>query len=132
MASTGGTSTFRRLRNKYRLSIANEDTYEELISFKLTRWTVYLWMSFFFIILVGFTIVLIAFTPLKYYIPGYGKAGSESEMQHLQIRADSIEHRLLLQQQYYDRLEKVLKGEVPASDTEFYRRRKQLPTISNP
>lgn len=128
MASSGNPSTFRRLRNRYRLSIANEDTFEEVISFKLTRWTVYFIMSIFFILLVGLTIVLIAFTPLKYYIPGYGRAGNDREMEQLQIRADSIERKLRLQQQYYGHLEKVLKGKVPASDTILI---KSLPATTN-
>ena len=56
---------------KYRLIILNEDSFEEKISFKLTRLNVFILGGLFSIILVIATIFLIAFTPLKEYIPGY-------------------------------------------------------------
>ena len=65
-------NTFKRTSNTYRLVVMNDDTYDEVLAFKLTRRSVYIGLSITFILLVGMTIALIAFTPLKYYIPGYG------------------------------------------------------------
>ena len=108
-------SFLKRIRNKYRLVILNENTYEEIVAFKLNRFTVYVALSIMFIVLVGLTIALIAFTPLKYYIPGYGKAGSNTEYESLKLKADSIEKTLILKQQYFDNIETILKGnEIPA------------------
>lgn len=117
MATPQGNTSLKRLRNFYRLIIINEDTYEEVIAFKLNRWIVYITMSILFIVLVGLSIGLIAFTPLKYYIPGYGVAGKAKEYEMLKIKADSIEHSLEIKQQYIDNIEKVLKGNVVALDT---------------
>ena len=117
MATPKGNTSLRRLRNFYRLIIINEDTYEEVVAFKLNRWIVYITMSILFIVLVGMSIGLIAFTPLKYYIPGYGVAGKAKEYEMLKIRADSIEHTLEIKQQYIDNIENVLKGNVVALDT---------------
>ncbi len=66
--------TLQRLRNRYRLVVMNEDTYEEVVAFKLSRVSVYIALSALFIVLVGLTVALIAFTPLKLYIPGFGDA----------------------------------------------------------
>ena len=63
-------STLKRLRNRYRLVVMNDDTYEEVVTFKLSRLSVYIMLSTIFVLLVGLTVALIVFTPLKYYIPG--------------------------------------------------------------
>jgi hypothetical protein len=110
-------SFLKRIRNTYRLIILNENTYEEIVAFKLTRFTVYVALSIMFIVLVGLTITLIAFTPLKYYIPGYGKAGSNTEYESLKLKADSIEKALILKQQYFDNVERILKGNEIPPDT---------------
>ena len=117
MALPDGSSSLRRLRNKYRLVVINEDTFEEVAAFKLTRWSVYISLSVCFVVLVGLTIVLIAFTPLKLYIPGYGTADKAQQFEKLKLRADSIEHSLMTKQQYIDDIEKVLKGNTVPLDT---------------
>lgn len=121
------TSSLKRLRNRYRLVLSNEDTYEELVSFNLNRWIVYIMLSVMFIVLVGLTIALIAFTPLKFYIPGYGKAGTTEEYETLKVKADSLEHSLILNQQYLDGIEKVLQGKMVSRDTATL----QIPNTDN-
>ncbi|MGN6534060.1 MAG: hypothetical protein ACTHK0_20135 [Ginsengibacter sp.] len=118
-------SFLKRIRNKYRLIILNENTFEEIVAFKLNRWTVYVALSMMFIVLVGLTIALIAFTPLKFYIPGYGKSGSNNEYESLKVKADSIEKTLILKQQYFDNIERILKGNEVPSDTAVLKVKKQ-------
>ena len=117
MALPDNTSTLRRIRNRYRLVVLNEDTFEEIVAFKLNRWSVYIGLSFMFVVIVGLTIALIGFTPLKYYIPGYGKAGTTQEYEALKVKADSIEKALILKQQYVNDIESVLKGTLAPRDT---------------
>ena len=113
----GTNTSSKRLKNHYRLVVMNEDTFEEVVAFKMNRWSVYVTLSALFVILVGLTISLIAFTPLKFYIPGYGEAGRAQEYEALKVKADSIEHTLILKQKYISDIEKVLKGNVVALDT---------------
>lgn len=110
-------SSLKRLRSRYRLTIMNEDTYEEVIAFRLDRGIAYVVASVLFVVLVGLTIALIAFTPLKFYIPGYGQAGKTKEYELLQKKADSIENVLILNEQYRKRVEEILKGEPLNLDT---------------
>lgn len=117
MALSRSTTSLKRLRNRYRLLVMNEDTFEEVVAFKLTRWSVYMALSAFFIVLVGLTIALIAFTPLRLYIPGYGAAGKTGELEALKVKADSIEHTLIVKQQYINDIEAILKGNVLQADT---------------
>ena len=60
MASNEFNSTLSRLRNSYRLVVMNEDTYEEVVTFRLSRLSVYIGFSTLFVLLVGLTIALIA------------------------------------------------------------------------
>jgi len=117
MAIPDANSTLRRLRNRYRLVVMNEDTYEEVVAFKLSRISVYIALSTLFVVLVGLTVALIAFTPLKLYIPGFGDARQAKEYQDLKVKADSIERTLIYKQQYIDNIQKILKGEVIKKDT---------------
>ncbi|MBY0346879.1 MAG: hypothetical protein K2W79_01355 [Hydrotalea flava] len=108
------TNTFKRLRNQYRLVLINDDTYEELVTFKLSRLSVYVVFSTAFVLLISLTVALIVFTPLKYYIPGYGSRESRTELQLLQMRTDSLEKSIQYKDQYLENLKKVLSGNMPA------------------
>jgi hypothetical protein len=119
MAKSDVTNTLKRLKNHYRLVVMNEDTYEEVVKFKLTRWSVYVVMSAVFIIMVALTASLIIFTPLKYYLPGsgYGDARQIKEYRELKIRTDSMEKTIAQQSKYFNDLQKVLQGKVVPRDT---------------
>ena len=117
MAIADANGTLRRLRNRYRLVVMNEDTFEEVVAFKLSRISVYILLSTLFVVLVGLTVALIAFTPLKLYIPGFGDAKQAKEYQGLKVKADSIERTLIYKQQYIDNIQKILKGDVIKQDT---------------
>jgi hypothetical protein len=114
MAKLEYSDTLKRLRNSYRLVIMNDDTYEEVVTFKLSRLSVYIGLSVSFVLLVGLTIALIAFTPLKFYIPGYGTRESRTALQVLKIRTDSLEQSIRYKDQYLESLKKVLNGTTPA------------------
>jgi len=109
------SSTFKRLRNRYRLVVMNDDTYEEVVTFKLSRLSVYMMLSAIFVVLVGFTVALIVFTPLKYYILGYDDLKIGREYRQLKYRTDSLEQQIGYQARYIDGLKKVLKGDATIS-----------------
>ena len=106
-------NTLKRLRNSYRLVVMNDDTYEEVVTFRLSRLSVYIGLSTVFVLLVGLTIALIAFSPIKYYIPGYGTRESRNALQVLKIRTDSLEQALRYKEQYLEGVKKVLSGSTP-------------------
>jgi len=113
MAKLEHNDTLKRLRNNYRLSVMNDDTYEEVVTFKLSRLSVYIGLSTSLVLLVGLTIALIAFTPIKYYIPGYGTRESRTALQLLKIRTDSLEQSIKYKDQYLESIKKVLNGTTP-------------------
>ena len=107
------STTLQRLRNRYRLVVMNDDTYEEVVTFKLTRLSVYIAFCSTFVGLVGLTVALIVFTPLKYYIPGFGNRNDRQKLMALKIRADSIEASIQDKDAYLESLRVVLTGNTP-------------------
>jgi hypothetical protein len=110
MAKFDANSTLKRLRNRYRLVVMNDDTYEEVVTFKLSRLSVYIALSTIFVLLTGLTVALIVFTPLRLYIPGYGDINATKELRELKMRTDSLEQEVRYKDQYLDNIRNVLQG----------------------
>ena len=110
MAKFDANSTLKRLQNRYRLVVMNDDTYEEVVTFKLSRLSVYVFLSTVFVLLTGLTVALIVFTPLKLYIPGYGDMNNTKDLRELKIRTDSLEQQVRYKDQYLQSIRSVLQG----------------------
>ncbi len=118
MTKLDAGSTLKRLRNRYRLVVMNDDTYEEVVTFKLSRLSVYIGLSTIFVVLVGLTVALIVFTPLKYYIPGYDDLKVGREYRQMKYRVDSLETQVNYQSKYIENIKNVLNGgEAKVLDT---------------
>ena len=104
---------YSRLINKYRLVIVNVDTFEEKASLTLTPMNVITVFGSVIIFLVTLTIYIIAFTPLREFIPGYPD-GTTRKQYHLNVmKADSLQKELDLKNLYIENLRKILLGQVP-------------------
>ena len=118
MAETNTNTTLKRLRNQYRLVIMNDDTFEEVIKFRLSRLSVYIAFSTIFLLMIGLAITLLVLTPLKYYIPdSSGNSEKRRELQALKIRTDSMEQALKYKGAYLDGLKKALATDAIIKDT---------------
>jgi hypothetical protein len=110
MAKFDANTTLKRLQNRYRLVVMNDDTYEEVVTFKLSRLSVYIFLSTVFVLLTGLTVALIVFTPLKVYIPGYGDVNNTKELRELKMQTDSLEEQMKYKDEYLQNLKNVLQG----------------------
>lgn len=106
-----------KLRNKYRLVIMNEETYEEKVSFRLSRLNVFTVTGITAILLIFFTTILISFTPLREYIPGYTDVTLQKRILELQDRADSLQTDVLQKNVYLQNLRSVIEGKEIVEDT---------------
>ncbi len=104
---------FRKLHDKYRLVLMNDATLEERVSFRLTRFNVFIFFGTLGIFLVVATIYLIAFTPLKEYIPGYADFNTRQVLRELMIRADSLEKDLRQKDLYIHNFRNIIEGREP-------------------
>ena len=101
-----------KLTFKYRFVVLNEDTFEERFSFKLNRLNVLVLGSLFSMLLIGLTIILIAFTPLKEYIPGYSSSDLKKKASDLVYQVDSLQQKLAVNDVYIQNIQQVLTGKI--------------------
>ena len=102
----------KKLLHKYRLVILNEDTFEERISFKLTRLNVFVLVAFSVILLIVLTTFLIAFTSLREYIPGYSSTALKTKAIELNEKIDSLQQVRVRDSVYLASIRNVLTGEL--------------------
>lgn len=105
----------KKLLHKYRMVILNEDTFEERFSFRLTRLNVFVFVGLSVIFLIAATTVLIAFTPLREYIPGYSSAELKEDAANLAYKTDSLQNVIRMNEQYLNSIKSVLTGEFDQS-----------------
>ena len=101
----------KKLLNKYRLVILNEDTFEERFALKLTRLNVFVIVSLSGILLVVATTILIAFTPLREYVPGYSSTALKRQATELNFKTDSLQRVIAMNEQSYESIRRVLTGD---------------------
>ena len=106
----------QKLLHKYRLVILNEDTFEEKLSFRLTRLNVFVVVTLSAILLIAGTTVLIAFTGLREYIPGYSSTELQQRAVTLAYKADSLQLEVELNNQYLNSIKRVLTGDVKPAE----------------
>ncbi|QFZ54444.1 M23 family metallopeptidase [Oceanihabitans sp. IOP_32] len=104
----------RKLLDKYRLVILTENTFEERLSFKLTRLNVFVTATLFLIVLFTGTYGLIAYTPLREYIPGYSSTALKKRAMALNYKTDSLQRVISMNELYFSSIKKVLQGDVSA------------------
>lgn len=108
----------QKLLHKYRLVILNEDTFEERLSFQLSKLNVIILSTFSALILVSGTALLIAFTPLKEYIPGYSSTALKNKATRLTITVDSLSTVVNKNSAYFQSIRDMLIGKVDSLDME--------------
>lgn len=103
----------KRLKNRYRMVIMNEDTFEEKASFNLRPLNVFVAGGLGIILLITLTTFIIAFTPLREYIPGYADVQSRRQVVRLVQQADSLERSLNARDLYLANLRMIINGKLP-------------------
>ena len=106
----------QKLTDKYRLVVLNEDTFEERFSLKLSRLNVFVLGGIFSILLIAVTTVLIAFTPIKEYIPGYSSSKLKAEAVKLTFEAEALKQKLAILENYTKALRPVLTGDITSEE----------------
>ena len=103
---------YRKLRNKYRLVVMNDETLEDRLSLRLSPLNVFVFSGTVIIGLIVLTIYLVAFTPLREYIPGYTDVGMRRKLINLTMQSDSMETLLNAQALYLENIRSVINGEI--------------------
>ncbi|MCW5923824.1 MAG: M23 family metallopeptidase [Saprospiraceae bacterium] len=105
-------SLMEKLRDKYRLVIMNDDTFEEVTSMKITPLSLYVGVSS---LIVGTAIIvtaLIIWTPLKRYIPGYGDYTRDEEIAQLTTKIADLEEEMVAHRRFNENIKKIMHGDL--------------------
>lgn len=102
----------KQLFTKNRLVILNEENFEEIFSLKLTLMNVFLVGSLGAFVIIFVTTYIIAFTPLKEYIPGYSSSKLKQDATNLALKSDSLTTVLQNNELYLRSVRRALTGDV--------------------
>lgn len=107
---------FKELKNNLnqqnRLIILNDDTFEEIFSFKINIYSFFVGTMIFSVLVIITTILLVVFTPIREFIPGYASSEMNNQALQVAIKTDSLEQALQKNNLYIESMKKVLTGEL--------------------
>jgi len=116
----------KKLHDKYRLVIMNDSSFERVVSFRLSRMNVFVVVGTAVILLIVATTFVIAYTPLREFIPGYGDIGLQRDVYQLMLKTDSLEKEIARRNLYMENLKYIIAGKdfpqpelTKPSDTSF-------------
>jgi len=104
-----------KLKVKYRLSIYNDQTFQEVLQLRLSKMNVFVVIGAIALLLITLVTVLIAYTPLREFIPGYPNANTRANIVKNAMMLDSLENEIILRDQYFDNINTIVNGGVPKS-----------------
>ena len=101
----------KELLHKYRVVLVDTQTFAERFSFTLSGFNVFLAAGTTVVVLVGMTLLLIAYTPLREYIPGYASTKLRREALHLSTQVDSLESVVNYHEKQWSTVRRLLTNE---------------------
>jgi murein DD-endopeptidase MepM/ murein hydrolase activator NlpD len=103
---------WEKMRFEYRLSFLNENTLEEVFSFRLSRLTGFITIFILVVFLITLTAVVIIRTPIRNYLPGYLPTEVRQEVIDNALKVDSMENALQIQAKYLNNIRAILNGTI--------------------
>ena len=101
-------------RDKFRFSIINDTTFEEVWRVRLTQYNAFLLISLLILFIIGATASLLSFTNLREFIPGYPDVIMRRNILMNAIQLDSLDNELALRDKYFANINAIVSGKMPA------------------
>ena len=105
---------WNNIKFKYKLTITNENTLEEVAGIRVSKLNAIYLLLAMAIILFSIAAAIIAFTPLKNYLPGYMNSEVRTQIVKNALRADSLQQALDKQNLYIVNIQDIFKGKIMA------------------
>ena len=109
--------SFKKLNRKYDFLMSHDESGRPMLNFKLNLLNLVLAIIGMALLLIVITTFIIAFTPLREYIPGYTDTNLNREVYELNLRADSLRREMKKKDIYFENLKKVVEGYDFAADS---------------
>lgn len=102
---------FNKLKTHYRIVFIDDESLEEVVSTRLSMGKLYAILSTVFVIITAISVCLIVFTPLKYYLPGYGGGSNHRELVQVKRTVDSLNEVVAMQINFEESIKEVISGD---------------------
>lgn len=103
----------KKLLNKYRFTILNENKKEENAHrFSIRPLSVLMTLFFLFVLVVIVLYLIVVYTPVGTLIPGYINKRTKEELISSNIRIDSITYEMAKQERYIANIKAILNGDI--------------------
>ena len=112
MAERVKTKPNKNLKNKFRFVVLNDETFEEKFSLSLSRNNVWVFLGVISFTLIFLTAAAIIYTPLKYFIPGFGDYNYRGQILQLQFKTDSLQDALDARSLWLEDIANVASGNI--------------------
>ena len=112
-----GRKIIAKLRNKYRLVLINESSFAEAFSIKLTPMNVLMLFSSFFVLFTIIIFLLIAYTPMRQLVPGYGKGNNQAAWMQMNQKVEDLQRQINDRNLKEEALRKILSEEEGKLDS---------------
>lgn len=103
---------FTKLKNKYRFVVMSEDSFEEKLSFSISKLNILSLLSVVIIVSLSLSFILLIFSPLKEYVPGKSSSKMQNDLISIALKSDSLQNQLNIQSLYLNNISSIMKGET--------------------
>jgi murein DD-endopeptidase MepM/ murein hydrolase activator NlpD len=117
-------------RYKYRFSVTNDATFEEIWRIRLTKYSAFIIVSLLALFIIVGTTVLISFTNLREFIPGYPSVEMRRNIILNAIRLDSLDREIEKRDRYFSAISAIIQGKQPSEMTIRYDTARDYSSIS--
>ena len=114
MKKKGRKAFWHNFKFKYKLTITNENTLEEIVGLHVSK------LNGVSVLLSAVTVIflisatIIVFTPLRNYLPGYMNSEVRAQVVTNALRADSLQQVVTRQNMYIMNIQDIFSGKVKA------------------
>lgn len=115
MAEKTVTKRNKNLKSKFRFVILNDETFEEKFSLVLSRTNVWVFFGISAFALIFLTAAAIIYTPLKYFIPGFGDYNYRGDILQLQFKTDSLNEQMQARQIWLENVMKISEDQIDST-----------------
>lgn len=109
--------SLKKLNHKYGFLMSHDETGKPMLGFKLNLLNLVLVIIGMALLLIIITTFIIAFTPLREYIPGYTDTDLNREVYLLNLRADSLSREMEKKDIYFRNIQRIVEGYDFAADS---------------
>lgn len=105
-----------KMKNAYRLVVMNDETFQEVASYRLTRLNVYMMLSALIVLVALIVVLLIVFTPLKQYVPGYGDVNLRAKVEQLSKKVDEMQVHIDADSVYITNVRRLITADYEVAE----------------